>query len=50
MAEGRTEFDIYNDDAVNANTLELQRLTDSETEWLDSHPSEACYAETHASC
>ena len=27
----------------------LQRLTDSETEWLDAHPSDPCYAETHAS-
>ncbi len=42
-------IDIYNDDAVNAKTLELLRLTDSESEWLDTHPPDACYAETHAS-
>ena len=48
----RVEFDgidIYNDDAVNAKTLALLRSTDSESEWLDTHPPDACYAETHAS-
>ena len=43
----RTDTDAM--DALDANALKLQRWADGETEWLDAHPSDACYAGSHAS-
>ena len=43
------EFDAFDLDAADAQALKLMQWADSETEWLDAHPSDPCYAETHAS-
>ena len=43
----RTDADAM--DALDANAQKLQRWADGETEWLDGHPSDPCYAGSYAS-
>ena len=40
-------IDVNEADAFDAQWQKLQRLTDSEMEWLDGHPPDSCYAVTH---
>ena len=49
VTDWRKEFDASDLDAAAAQALRLTQWADSETEWLDAHPSDPCYAETHAS-
>jgi len=49
IASGFASIESFDPDAVDAQAQKLQRWVDSETEWLDSHPSDPCYAETYAS-
>ena len=41
--------DTFDLDAIDAQSLKLMQWADSETEWLDAHPSDPCYAETQRS-
>ena len=40
-------YDISDADAIDASAQKLQHWADRETEWLDTHPPDPCYAATH---
>ena len=41
-------IDLTDAEAVDAQAQKLQRWADSETEWLNAHPFDSCYAGTYA--
>ena len=50
ITDMRKEVDASDFDTAVAQALKLVQWADSEAEWLEAHPSDPCYAETHASC
>ena len=49
IASGFASIETFDPDAIDAQAQKLQRWADSETEWLDTHPSDPCYTETYGS-